>query len=62
MSDVTLATYCCPKDIRKLYMPGMVYYINCIRGRNMDYMVMTHDVYAEVGQYLQIKTYHWMDD
>lgn len=41
--------------------PGMVHYINAIRGRNMNFMVMSREVYAEVGQYLKIEQQHFID-
>jgi hypothetical protein len=41
--------------------PGMVYYINCIRGRDMSHMIMTRDLYAEIGQYLRIPVYDFID-
>jgi len=34
--------------------PEMLSYLNCIRGRNMNSMVMTHAVYEEVKQFLKI--------
>ncbi len=36
--------------------PGMVSYINCIRGGDMSHMVMTHEIYKEVKQYINIST------
>lgn len=41
--------------------PGMLRYINSLRGRSMTSMVMTRAVYAEVAKYLEIKTQQFID-
>jgi len=41
--------------------PIMVHYINSLRARSMSSMVMTHDVYDEVKQYLKIAVQQFID-
>ena len=41
--------------------PGMVEYINCIRGRDMSSMVMTHAVYDEVQHLLDIPVHIFIE-